>query len=96
MTTAKTKDIRKALTGKGFQSADSHHEMFWLFAGGKKTSVRTRLSHGCEEYDNGLLGLMAKQLRLKRSELDRLIECSMNGDEYLAGLIRAGHVRLTA
>jgi hypothetical protein len=95
MTTAKTKDIRKALTGKGFQNTESHHEMFWLFAYGKKTSIRTRLSHGCEEYDDSLLGLMAKQLKLKRGELNRLIECPMSGDEYLDGLVQRGHVRLT-
>jgi hypothetical protein len=96
MSTIKTRDIRKSLTGKGFQVIEcSHHEMLWLFAHGKKTSIRTRLSHGSDEYDDGLLGLMAKQLKLKRSELNSLIECPMSGDEYLNSLLQQGHVRLT-
>ncbi len=94
MSTIKVKEIRKALTGKGFRAIESYHEVLWFFAQGKKTSIRTRLSHGSEEYDDGLLGLMAKQLKLKRSELNDLIECPMSGDEYLDALIRQGHVRL--
>jgi hypothetical protein len=96
MTTVRTRDIRKALTGKGFQVIGcTHHEMLWFFAHGKKTSIRTRLSHGSNEYDDGLLGLMAKQLKLRRADLDRLIECPLTEEEYVNGLIQNGHVRLT-
>ncbi|MCX5645908.1 MAG: hypothetical protein NTZ17_14705 [Phycisphaerae bacterium] len=94
MTTAKTKDIRKALTGKGFRIVESHHEMLWFFVQGKKTSIRTRLSHGSEEYNDSLLGQMAKQLKLKRADLDRLIECLLTEKEYVNKLIHDGHVRL--
>ena len=95
MSTAKARDIRQALTGKGFRVVEAHHEMLWLFVQGKKTSIRTRLSHGSSEYDDGLLGLMAKQLKLKRGDLDRLIECPLTENEYVNGLINDGHVRLT-
>ena len=94
MSTIKTKDIRKALTGKGFRVVESHHEMLWFFVEGKKTSIRTRLSHGSEEYDDGLLGQMAGQLKLKRADLDRLIECPLTEEEYANDLIQNGHVRL--
>ena len=94
MSTIKTKDIHKALTGKGFRVVESHHEMLWFFVQGRKTSIRTRLSHGSDEYDDGLLGLMAKQLKLKRADLDRLIECPLTEKEYVNKLIHDGHVRL--
>jgi hypothetical protein len=94
MSTIKTKDIHKALTGKGFRVVESHHEMLWFFVQGKKTSIRTRLSHGSEEYDDSLLGLMAKQLKLRRADLDRLIECPLTENEYVNKLIHDGHVRL--
>jgi hypothetical protein len=95
MTTAKTKDIRKALTGKGFRIVESHHEMLWFFVQGKKTSIRTRLSHSSEEYGDNLLGQIAKQLKLRRTDLDRLIECPLTEEEYVNNLIQNGHVRLT-
>ena len=94
MSTIKTKDIRDALTGKGFRSAEKHHEMFWLFVNGRKTSIRTRLSHGSSEYDDGLLGLMARQLKLRRADLDKLIECPLTEAEYVKLLVANGHVRL--
>jgi hypothetical protein len=96
MSTIKTKDIHDALTGKGFRVAETHHEMLWLFVNGQKTSIRTRLSHGSDEYDDGLLGLMAKQLKLRRADLNRLIECPLTEEEYVKILIKNGHVRLAS
>ena len=61
---------------------------------GKKTSVRTRISFGVSEYDDGLLGFMARQLRIKRSELDDLISCPLTKEKYLEQLIKKGAVRL--
>ena len=95
MSTIKTKDIHDALTGKGFRTTETHHEMLWLFVNGQKTSIRTRLSHGSDEYDDSLLGLMAKQLKLRRSDLNRLIECPLKEKEYVSLLIKNGHVRLS-
>jgi hypothetical protein len=95
MSAIKTRDIRKVLTNKGFQIVDCrHHEMLWFFACGKKTSIRTRLSHGSDEYGDGLLGLMAKQLKLARYDLDRLIECSLTEAAYSEHLVNNGHVCL--
>ncbi len=94
MSTIKSKDIHRALTGKGFRVVESHHEMLWFFVQGRKTSIRTRLSHGSDEYDDGLLGQMARQLKLKRADLDKLIGCPLTEKEYADKLIHDGHVRL--
>jgi len=94
MSTYKTHIIRNALLNKGFQISERHHEMYRLHIGGKKTSIRTRLSHGSAECDDGLLGLMAGQLKLRRRELNSLIDCPMSGEDYLGILLQRGYLKL--
>jgi hypothetical protein len=90
MTSFSTSRIRTSLLRKGFVSDQTHHEMLWLHVDGKKTSVRTRLSHGGKEYGSSLLGLMARQLHLSREQLDDLISCPMTMQDYVAMLRSAG------
>jgi hypothetical protein len=90
----KTKAIRAALLKKGFVADDTHHEMFWLVVDGKKTSVRTRISHGAKEYGDELLALVARQVGLSRQELYRLIDCPMDGGKLRLLLVERGRVRL--
>lgn len=94
MSTQRTRDIKSALLEKGFREDKTHHEMFWLYVDGRKTSVRTRLSHGVREYGDGLLGPMAKQLRLRRKQLDDLIECPLTKDSYSELLLKRGEITL--
>jgi hypothetical protein len=94
LSTRKTADLRSALLNKGFKLEQTHHEMLWFTVEGKSTSVRTRLSRGAREYDDGLLGQMAKQLRLRRQELDDLIDCPLDYATYLKKLIDGRHVTL--
>lgn len=94
MSPRKTKDIRKSLLVKGFKETNTHHEMYWLYVGNRKTSVRTRISHSESEYGDRLLNQMAKQVGLNRTEFDDLIECPLTHDEYLKRLRTRGIVRL--
>jgi len=94
MTTRAARDLQKALTSKGFRCAKTHHEMYWLFAHGKKTSIRTRISHGQKEYDTRLLGQMARQVGLTREEFADLIDCPLEEQPYLELLIKRGRIRL--
>jgi len=82
--------IHNSLMKKGFRVDQTHHEMFWLYIGGKKTSIRTRISHGAKDYGDSLLSCMAKQLHLIRSELDDLISCPLSADDYQALLRSRG------
>jgi hypothetical protein len=86
--------MRAAFLAKGIVSDETHHEMFWLVIGGKKTSIRTRISHGSKEYGNQLLTLMSRQIGLKISELYRLVDCPMDGEKLKALLVGRGKVRL--
>ena len=90
----KTKAIRAALMKKGFIADDTHHEMFWMVVDGKKTSIRTRISHGAKEYGDELLALVARQVGLSKQELYRLIDCPMDGQKLRALLVERGRIRL--
>ena len=93
MSPRKTRVIENSLLDKGFRVDSTHHEMFWLYFNGKKTSIRTRLSHGKEEYGDKLLGRMAVQLKLRRKQLDLLIDCPLDGEGYAQILTDAGYLK---
>ena len=86
--------MRASFLAKGFISDENHHEMFWLVVGGKKTSIRTRISHGEKEYGDQLLTLMSRQVGLKLTELYRLVDCPMGGEKLKTLLVERGKVRL--
>ncbi len=94
MSTRKSREIEAALEAKGFQRKNSDHKRFHLYVDGRKTSVYTFLSHGKSEYDAVLLGFVAKQLKLPRKQLDRLLDCPMSYEEYLEHLTDTGILRV--
>jgi len=89
----KTRAIRAALLSKGFFTDDTHHEMFWLLVDGKKTSIRTRISHGVAEYGDNPLALIARQVGLNNRELYSLVDCPMDGEKLKRLLVERGKVR---
>jgi hypothetical protein len=93
MAAIKTQNIRRSLLKKGFMQAQTHHEMYYYAIEGKKTSIRTRLSHGAKEYDDYLLGQMAVQLKLEKMEFLGLIDCSLSGEGYFCKLRNKGLIR---
>jgi hypothetical protein len=93
LSTRKTGDISRALSTKGFECDKSHHEMYWLHVEGRRSSVRTRISHGAREYGDNLLGQMARQLGLSRSEFDDLVDCPLSEEDYVTRLVDRGRIR---
>ncbi len=94
MSTYRTREIKQALLSKGFQESTTDHYVYHLWVNDRKSSVRTHVSFGAKEYGDPLLGFMAKQLKLRRSELDDLIKCPITKEQYLSLLVKRGHVRL--
>lgn len=94
MSTYRKRKIKQALLKKGFHQTKTDHEMYRLWINNKKTSVRTQLSFGSREYGDNLLGYVARQMRLKRVELDEFIECPLGTSEYQKLLIERGYVIL--
>jgi hypothetical protein len=85
--------VEAGLLNKGFQSRDSHHKFFvYHTTQGMKTAVRTRTSQGGSELDDFLLGQMAKQCKLSKSDFLRLVDCPMTQPEYQELLVTLGEV----
>lgn len=81
----KAREIDSGLTRKGFvKEKRRKHTFYFLFIEGKKTQIRTKLSHGSKEYNDELLSYMRKQLKFDSiKELKNFIECPISGDEYV-------------
>lgn len=82
-----------ALEKKGFRGKKGRQKdlRFVLYVDGKKTSVRTKVSHGIDTYGESLLGKMKTQLRLNNlAELLALIDCPLTGPAYVQLLRDSG------
>jgi hypothetical protein len=75
-------DVKQALLDKGMVSDESHHHMLRLHVDGVTTLV-TRLSHGRYEVDDHLAKLMANQCALQLREFWRLVDCPLDGDQWV-------------
>jgi hypothetical protein len=68
--------------------------MFWYYLDGKKTSIRTRTSHGENEFNDGLMSERRKQIGLaSKQQMIDLIECPLTSDKLKQILIENGRVR---
>lgn len=91
MTTRDRKDIEAALERKGFIRDETHHHYFvyWSIEG-KKTTFRTRTSHGSSHKTLGdtLLAQMAKQVSLSKQRFLELVDCPLDrsGFEKAVGI----------
>jgi len=92
MSNYRTSEIESALSKKGFLQHNTHHKMFTYYFDGKKTSVRTRMSHGIDSYGDNLLGPVAKQLKLSKRQLEDFIECPLTAEKYADHLLKNKHV----
>ena len=94
MSVRKTREIRSGLTSKGFVQSECDHSHLILYIDGKKTKIRTKVSHGSKSRDCGdyLLSIIKKQLRLhtKKQLLD-LIDCPMTEHDYI-NILRANGI----
>jgi hypothetical protein len=87
------REIEVALTKKDFKVIENDHKWLWFYYKGKKTTIKTKLSHGVSDYGDNLLGFMARQLKLQKRQLDLLLDCPMDAEKYAAILIAAHILR---
>lgn len=93
MRSYKSKKIESALKKKGFAKIESHHHMWALIIRGKRSHIRTRVSHGGMEYSGGVLSHMRRQLGgLTGEEFDKLVQCPLSRDGYLRLLADKGEI----
>ena len=86
----KARDVLKSLERKGFSQSESDHSFMILYVNGKKTPIRTRISHGSDEISENLIHLMSRQLWLDKRKFLNLIDCPLTLTEYLKELEEQG------
>ena len=91
----KSKDIARPLLKKGFieKVGGSHHAQYYLHIDGKKTHIKTYLSHGkgSKEYGPTIMKQIKKQLCFAEDpDAEQFFDCPMSGDEYVALLAKQG------
>ncbi|MDI7775308.1 hypothetical protein [Asticcacaulis sp. EMRT-3] len=78
-------DIEAALLRKGFYKDDrDHHYYIYTNLEGKKTTKRTKMSHGSsyKTIGDSLLGQMAKQVGLTKGKFLELVDCTLDQKGY--------------
>lgn len=81
------REIESALERKGFQRVESDHSRFiYHTADGKKTRINTKTSHGSgsKSIGNPILGMMASQCFLTKSDFLNLVDCPLDREHYEA------------
>ncbi len=88
MPTYRTQEFEAALERLGFRRDKTHHNMFWYFRDGRKTSLRTRTSQGEKEFDESMLSMRRKQLgNLSKSQFLDLMNDRLTPEAYLQHLL---------
>ena len=88
-----TRDFEAALERKGFKRDETHHAMFWYHYRGRKTTVRTRTSHGETDFDDGLLAQRRRQMGdLSKRQILDFIECPMSAETFEKHLVESGRI----
>ena len=95
MTQLKPRTVESNLTRKGFRQTEGDHSRFVFYFEGRKTEIRTMVSHNSRDIGDELIHRMAKQVRLSKNEFVELASCTMGEEAYTARL-RAVGVRLEA
>ena len=88
------REVETGLKRKGFRQDDGdHHWYFYWTAEGKKTTVRTKTSHGStKDLGDGLLKEMARQVRVTKLQFLELVDCAMTREEFEGALMDGGHL----
>ncbi len=78
------KDVESALLKKGFQRDYGDHVWFIYYTQeGKKTTIRTKTSHGkTKDLGDSLLKAMSRQVRVSKSDFLELLDCPLSQGAY--------------
>ena len=81
------KAVKNSLEGKGFQLGRGDHHHLFLMVDGKRTPIRTKISHGRKMYTDGLWKCLKEQLKLNNEEPHDLLRCVLSYDAYVSLLV---------
>ncbi len=92
MTSIKTNKVLSGLMKKGFNISQGDHIHLIFHVDGKKTSIRTKISHGSKEISDYLINLMSLQIKLEKNQFIDFVNCPMSTNGYLKELQKQGFV----
>lgn len=85
--------VRNSLLEKGFGLENNNHKMFYYYMDGKRTSIRTMISHNSDEIDDFLIGKMKNQLKLSKEQFLDLVDCPLTKEELRRYYLENGIVQ---
>lgn len=80
------KAVKGALQSKGFEVGNGDHVFLFLMVDGRRTPIRTKVSHGRKVYTDALWKCLKDQLKMDNVQLDGFIKCTFSYDDYLSAL----------
>lgn len=85
--------VVRNLTKKGFvQDEGDHLFLHYVRLDGKKTAIRTKVSHGSKsDLTTGLVSAMARQCHLTTQQFKQFAECTIDQNQYEQLLTVAGY-----
>ena len=86
-------ELIRGLKRKGFREENRDHKYLFLYVNEKKSSIRTKISHGIKEYDDNLLSLMARQVHLSSKQFIDLVACPLTHEKYIEILKEEGTIK---
>jgi predicted RNA binding protein YcfA (HicA-like mRNA interferase family) len=93
----KARDVESALKSKGFKEVPKRdHKYFFLYHNGKKTPIRTKISHGESEIRDKNCSSMARQIKLTGSQFNDFVDCPLSLEGYLKILVDGKHLAQTS
>lgn len=88
----KVRELRQALTRKGFTEETKDHRFYRFFHEGKKSAIYTKISFSGTDVHDGLCSAMARQVKLTNAEFKEFVDCRITKEAYLEKLIADGHL----
>lgn len=84
------REVEDSLTKKGFQKVERNHHFFYLWVNGKKTHIRTMISHGEKEISDPNCGNMARQMKITGPQFKEFVDCNLKHEAYVEILVQRG------
>lgn len=84
--------VINGLIKKGFCEAKGDHKHLIFHFNGRKTSIRTKVSHGSKEISGHLINLMSIQIKLEKKQFIEFVNCPLSVNGYLKELQKQGFV----
>ncbi|MGN0084390.1 MAG: hypothetical protein ACI38S_02280 [Atopobiaceae bacterium] len=86
--------VIRNLTKKGFVLCEGdHHYLHYVTLDGKKTGIRTKISHGShKDITSGLVSAMATQCKLTTHDFVEFAKCHIDQNQYEAKLTAGNYL----